>query len=128
MAEQGTFIWNELATSDVDGAKAFYSGLLGWKAEDMPMPGGGGTYTILKNGDAMAGGMFRMEGDAFKGVPPHWMSYIEVDDVDAAAAKVTELGGQVMQPPFDVPDVGRITVLSDPQGAVVALMKSAPME
>ena len=125
MADQGTFVWNELATSDVDGAKAFYTELLGWKAEDMPMPGGEGTYTILKAGDAMAGGLWKMEGEAFQGAPPHWMSYVEVADVDAAAAKVSSLGGTVMQPPFDVPGVGRITVIVDPQGATLALMKSA---
>ena len=128
MADQGTFVWNELATSDIDGAKAFYSGLLGWTTEDMPMPGGEGTYTILKSGDTMAGGMWRMEGEMFEGVPPHWMSYVEVDDVDGATEKAAKLGGKVMQPPFDVEGVGRITVLVDPQGAMIALMKSAPME
>ena len=125
MADQGTFVWNELATSDVDGAKAFYTELLGWKAEDMPMPGGEGPYTILKAGDAMAGGMFKMEGEGFQGAPPHWMSYVEVADVDATAEKVSSLGGKVMQPPFDVPGVGRIAMIADPQGAVLALMKSA---
>lgn len=124
MANHGTFIWNELATSDVEGAKAFYGEVIGWHFEGMPNMNGG-TYWIAKSGDEMAGGVMDMPPAAPAGTPPHWMSYLAVDDVDAALAKVGVLGGAVLAEPFDIPDIGRMGVIQDPQGAVVALMTEA---
>ncbi len=121
MAAHGTFYWNELATTDVDGAKDFYSKVIGWDFDTMPMPDGG-TYWILKAGDEMAGGLMAMPAAAPAGTPPHWMSYIAVDNVDEAVAKAGDLGGAVLAEPFDIPDVGRMGVIRDPQGAVVSLM------
>src|SRR5665811_426611 len=80
--KQGVFNWNELLTKDVEAAKKFYSGVLGWTAEDMPM-GDMGTYVIFKAGDEQVGGMMRIPAEAEKmGVPPYWGAYISVDDVD----------------------------------------------
>lgn len=125
MAEHGSFMWNELATSDVDQARTFYGGLLGWAYQTMDM-GGGATYTIIQNAGKQAGGMMALaEMGAPAGVPPHWMSYIAVDDVDARTAQVAGLGGRVMREPFDIPDVGRMSVIADPAGAVVCLMTLA---
>ena len=90
----------------------------------MPMPDGG-TYWILKSGDDMAGGLMNMPAAAPAGTPPHWMAYIAVDDVDAAIGKVAGLGGNVLAEPFDIPNVGRMGVIQDPQGAVVSLMTPA---
>ncbi len=126
MANHGTFYWNELATTDVDGAKAFYSEMIGWNFDAMPMPDTeGGTYWILKSGDDMAGGLMAMPPAVPDGTPPYWMSYVAVDDVDAAMAKVPDLGGSVLTEPFDIPNVGRMGVIQDPQGAVVSLMTPA---
>jgi len=123
MSGHGTFMWNELATTDPEACADFYKKLLGWTSEEMPMPDMSGVYTVFKAGDTPAAGMFRMEGEQFAGIPPHWMSYIHVDDVDAAVTQTEELGGSVKAPAFDVPGVGRIAVIADPSGAAVALMK-----
>lgn len=123
MANHGTFYWNELATTDVDGAKLFYSEVLGWNFDGMPMPNvEGDTYWIIKSGDEMAGGLMDMPPTAPEGTPPHWLSYVAVDDVDAATAKVSGLGGTVIVEAFDIPNVGRMSVIQDPQGAVLSLM------
>lgn len=122
MAEHGSFMWNELATSDVEQAKTFYGGLLGWTYQAMDM-GPGGTYTIVENAGKQAGGMMALAAMGVpEGVPPHWMSYIAVDDVDARTAQVAGLGGRVVREPFDIPNVGRMSVIADPAGAVVSLM------
>jgi len=117
----GTFCWNELMTRDVPGATKFYTELLGWNAADSGMPGM--QYTIFKVGDKQVGGLMEMPADIPQEVPAHWMAYITVDDVDAAARKVSELGGQVMHGPEDVPQVGRFCVVQDPTGAVVSLIQ-----
>ena len=127
MVAHGMFVWNELATPNPEQCKAFFADVLGWTSEDMPMLGaeGAATYTVFKAGDAMAGGMLKMEGPKWEGIPPHWLSYIEVDDVDAAVAKVPQAGGKVVVEPVDIPTVGRFCVITDPTGAAVALMTSA---
>jgi predicted enzyme related to lactoylglutathione lyase len=112
----GQFAWNELVTKDVEAAKQFYAELLGWSYEPMPMPDGG-TYWLAKSGDKVAGGLMTMDG-----VPSNWMPYVEVDDVDARVAKVAANGGTVMRPAFDIPDVGRIAILTDATGAPLGLM------
>lgn len=122
MSDQGTFVWNELATSDVDGAKAFYTNVIGWTVDDVDM-GENGTYHILKDGDEMRGGLMSTAGIPGDPPPPHWMAYIGVDDVDATCEKAKAAGGQVLNGPFDIPNVGRMAVLMDPQGAVVSIMK-----
>lgn len=122
----GNFVWMELNTPDPDAAKAFFAGVLGWtySAKDMgPM----GTYTLVHNGDRQIGGMMKMEGPMWDGIPPHWMGYIAVDDVDAAAGKVEALGGKVCVPPSDIPEVGRFCVINDPTGATVSLISFLPM-
>ncbi len=116
----GTFCWNELITRDMAGASKFYTELLGWKAVDSGMPGM--DYTMLKAGDKDAGGMMTMPPDVPGEVPAHWMAYIAVDDVDAAAKKAAELGGEVFHGPEDIPNVGRFCIIKDPTGAVVSLI------
>ena len=126
----GDIAWNELATSNVEAVKGFYGDLLGWKAKGWPMPDGG-TYWVWQHADADPdadpgtvglGGAFQMEGPHFAGQQPHWAVYMTVDDCDAACAKVGALGGKVVQPPFDVPEVGRIAMVADPSGAVFGIM------
>ena len=126
MAEHGSFVWNELATSDVEGAKSFFGELLGWSFRDVDM--GHGTYTIVQNAGSDAAGMMSLDNIEAPGVPPHWMSYIAVDDVDARTGKVAALGGKVMREPFDIPNVGRMSVIADPSGAVVCLMTLAQQD
>ena len=115
--QQGAFSWNELMTTDVGAAKEFYTKLFGWAAEDMPMEGM--TYTVLKAGSEEVGGIMAIPPQA-EGTPPHWGTYVTVDDVDATAKLAQELGAKTIVPPTDIPNVGRFFVLQDPQGAVIA--------
>jgi hypothetical protein len=118
----GTFYWNELMTRDVEGAKKFYADTLGWSYDGMPMPGGGGTYWLATMDGEPVGGLFDISGSGFEGVPESWMSYIAVDDVDARVAKAVKVGAKLMKPVFDVPGVGRIAILMQPDGAGVGWM------
>jgi len=117
----GTFCWNELVTRDPEAARTFFGGLLGWTFREVDM-GPSGTYTIIQNAGKDGGGMMKMDGAMWDNIPPHWMAYIAVDDVDACAARTPELGGTICVPPTDVPGVGRFCVINDPTGAVVSLM------
>jgi uncharacterized protein len=121
LLKQGMFSWSELITTDVEGAKKFYGSLLGWKSEDMPKM----NYTVVSVGEDMIGGVMKLTKE-MKGVPPHWGVYITVDDVDASAKKAEKLGGKLLVPPTDIPEVGRFSVIQDPQGAVFSIIKYVP--
>ena len=125
--EPGALVWTELLTRDPAAARPFYTQLFGWKPNDMDM-GEGGTYTVFER-DAKkgAGGMMTMPKQMPAQVPSHWLPYFHVLDCDATAAKTTELGGKVMMPPTDIPNVGRFATLADPQGAVFQVLKPIPM-
>src|ERR671928_171380 len=117
----GTFSWVDLATTDVEAARSFYRTLFGWQTVDVPA-GEGATYVMLrKNGQDVAAMYAMREEQQAAGVPPHWLSYVTVADVDAAAARAAELGGTVLAEPFDVLDAGRMAPIADPQGAQLAL-------
>jgi uncharacterized protein len=111
----GTFSWVDLATTDAAGAKEFYGELFGWEAEDMP--GEGGTYTMFRVDGKDVAACFAQAG----GPPPHWNSYVTVEDVDSAVAMAIELGGSVLMPGRDIERIGRMAVIADPTGAAVAL-------
>jgi predicted enzyme related to lactoylglutathione lyase len=113
----GTFSWVDLNTTDQDGAKAFYSGLFGWEADDRPV--GDGIYYSMQQlgGKSVAAISPQMQDQREQGLPPLWNSYITVESADDAAARAGELGADVHAPPFDVMDVGRMAVIQDPQGA-----------
>ena len=120
MTSHGSFHWNELMTRDVEKAKKFYGGTIGWTFDGMPMPDG--TYWVAKMGDKPVGGLFTIGGPQFEGVPEQWMAYLAVDDVDARVAKATAAGAKLMRPIFDVPGVGRIAILREPGGAGIGWM------
>jgi predicted enzyme related to lactoylglutathione lyase len=113
----GTFSWADLATTDPDAAKTFYSGLFGWQAEDMPVPGDGYYSMQRLDGKDVAAIAPQPQAQRDAGVPPVWQSYVTVESADAAAQRAGELGATVHAPPFDVMDVGRMAVIQDPQGA-----------
>jgi len=116
----GVFVWDELVTSDVDAARAFYGDVFGWTASDSEM-GEGFTYTIFKrSGDEdVAGAMPLGEIPA----PPHWLPYLSTDDVDASAARAGELGATILREPWDIEGLGRLAIVQDPTGAVFGLFK-----
>jgi predicted enzyme related to lactoylglutathione lyase len=120
--DPGTFCWVGLATSDVAAAKAFYRSVFGWEAEDLDA-GVAGVYTMLHHGGKEVAILYRQQPEARAAdAPPHWTSYISVDDVDATAARAEELGGgAVFRAPFDVLDAGRVAAIGDPTGAVVSI-------
>ncbi len=126
MFEHGQFYWNELMTTDVEKAKAFYARTLGWSYESMPMPEG--EYNLIKLGEAMVGGMMQMPTQMPAGTPSHWFSYVSVDNVDTRIAQVVAAGGTVVSSAFDVEGVGRIGIVSDPTGATIGWMTPAPMD
>jgi predicted enzyme related to lactoylglutathione lyase len=119
----GQFCWDELLTNDPEGAARFYGELFGWTEEKMDM-GEMGTYRIMKRGERFGGGIMRMPPQAE--APPHWLSYVAVEDVDQWAEKVTQLGGQIFCPPTDIPNIGRFAVAADPTGGMFAIYKGTP--
>lgn len=121
--ETGTLCWNELTTRQPEEAKAFYGEVFGWTARSSTEGSPG--YTEWYLGERAIGGMMPMEGEMWDGIPDHWMVYFAVDDTDAACAKVTELGGGVQVPPFDIP-VGRIAVVSDTAGTHFSIIALGP--
>jgi uncharacterized protein len=122
----GTFAWTELMTTSVEGARAFYCGLVGWTFQEVPM-GPGMTYTLFQLDGKNAAGMMKIAGPQMEGVPPNWTSYLSVSDCDAALARAKELGATVIVPAQDIAGTGRFAVLQDPTGAVFAIIALLPM-
>ncbi len=115
--QHGAFSWCELMTKDVAKAKAFYTTLFGWEAENMAAAGM--DYTVLKVAGKGIGGIMAVPPGA-EGMPPMWGAYVTVDDVDQTAQTAKQLGATLLVPPKDIPKVGRFCVIQDPQGAVIS--------
>jgi predicted enzyme related to lactoylglutathione lyase len=118
--EQGALGWNELESRNPEGAKSFYGAVFGWGFEDHEM--GEMTYTEWQLDGKALGGMADIRGRVPDEVPAHWMAYFGVEDPDAAAAKVKELGGSVFFGPVDI-QAGRFAMVADPWGAGFAVMR-----
>lgn len=117
----GDFCWIELATSNQNAAKSFYSALFGWTVRDVPTRPGE-VYTLLELEGRVAAGAFAISpSETAAGIPPHWHLYVAVASADAAAKKAAELGGKVVEAPFDVMDRGRAALIQDPTGAFFSL-------
>jgi predicted enzyme related to lactoylglutathione lyase len=122
--EQGTPNWVDLQTTDQAGAKAFYRGVFGWSYDDQPMDAGA-VYSIAKLGDAPVAAIAPQSPELkAAGAPSTWNTYLAVDSVDDATAKVAPAGGTVAMEPFDVTDAGRMSFVLDPGGAAVALWQA----
>ncbi len=115
------FVHVELHTNDLARARQFYTSLFGWKLQDMPMPGNGGTYTMIDVGGGTGGGMMLNQAP---GTPSHWLAYVGVDDINASTKKARELGAKVIVDVMEVGEFGWMSVISDPTGATVAMWKS----
>lgn len=116
--EHGSFSWTDLATPDAQASKAFYGGLFPWEYTDNPIPDDG-VYVMATIGGRAAAAMFETSERH-----PAWASYVTVDDVDAETARAGELGATVFAEPFDVMDVGRMSTIQDPTGAVFCLWQA----
>jgi len=119
----GAFSWSELTTPDPAAAASFYSQLFGWNLS--PPMEAMGNYRVANVGEQAVAGIMPPPPGA-PAMPPAWSVYITVADADAAAKQCTELGGKVLVPCMDVPTVGRMAVLQDPQGAVFSVMAYSP--
>ena len=118
LKQHGAFSWNELMTTDMNGAKSFYQKMFNWQVEDVEsdMP-----YMTAKIDGQEVAGFMPVPPEA-QGMPPMWGGYVTVDDVDASAKQAVELGGKVLLEARDIPKVGRFCVISDPQGATLSLI------
>jgi predicted enzyme related to lactoylglutathione lyase len=124
MREPGSLTWTELATRDTEAAKKFYTSLFGWK--EKTSTGGGMAYTEFSASDTPFAGMMEMNAQMVAmHVPPNWLPYFQVTDVDATANKAKELGASLAVPPLDIPNTGRFSVIQDPHGAAFAIYKPA---
>lgn len=126
-SKQGDFIWYELITSDADAAQAFYSGLIGWGFKPSGTPGV--DYRLFSSQIADVGGVLALTPEmAEAGARPFWVGYLNVDDVDASVAAIKVAGGAAHQEPWDIPGIGRMAFMADPQGAMFYVMKPIPPE
>lgn len=115
----GAFSWSELTTPDPAAAASFYGQLFGWQIAEPQAEMGG--YRVVSLGDAMIAGISAPFPGA-PAAPPNWGCYVTVSNADDTAAKCVALGGKTLVAPMDVPGVGRMAVLQDPQGAVLSVM------
>lgn len=118
--EPGAIAWNELSTTDPDDAVEFYKGLFGVDSVSMEGPM---EYTMLRAGGTEVAGVMRITPEMGP-VPPNWMVYFSVANVDATAGQAVSLGATLLMPGMDIPDVGRFATIRDPQGAVFSIYTS----
>ena len=122
--QHGDFIWYELMTRDPAAAKHFYDPVAGWTIE--PQPSGEMDYRMIDTGDGLVGGTLTLTKDMTDhGARPTWLGYIGVDDVDATIARIEAKGGKVLMPANDLPDIGRIAMVADPQGNPFYIMRGS---
>jgi predicted enzyme related to lactoylglutathione lyase len=120
----GRFCWYELMTTDPGAAPGFYQAVTGWSTEGWE--GGSDPYTMWVNGDTPLGGIMELPEEARdQGAPPHWLPYISTPDIEDTTTKAKDLGASVLVGPMELPEVGAITVLQDPQGAVFSAFQPA---
>jgi uncharacterized protein len=118
---RGRFVWYELMTTDTDAARAFYTDVLGWRAHDASVPGM--PYTLFLAGENSVGGLLQLPSEVTRsGGVPRWLGYVQVGDVDAAAAQVVTLGGNVYIPPTTIGGISRVAAVADEQKAAFALI------
>lgn len=118
MQGHGTVYWNELMTSDVEAAKAFYGATIGWTFSSMPMSEGSYWLFMPPDAERPAGGMMQFNG----GPTDVWFTYFHIDDLDDALIRAKAAGGKVLREPFQIPGVGRIAIVADSKGAAMGWM------
>lgn len=120
------FVWHELLAANPAVAKDFYTAVVGWSTEEWKTPPGAPPYTMWMNGKTSAGGLMALPPEAkAAGAPSHWLGYVSVAGVDHTTDQARKLGAKVHMGPVDLPEVGRIAVLADPQGAAIAVFTPA---
>ncbi len=126
MPKNGEFCWTEIVTNDLETCKSFYTNVFGWELQQSKATGEDFEYLEYNNPNSYPmGGIFKMTSEMCGGgevPPPHFMNYIHVDNVDDFASKAFELGGKIVSPPMDIPNVGRFAVIQDPTGGTFSLI------
>jgi uncharacterized protein len=118
----GAVSWTELLTTDPKAAVEFYGGVFGWKYDAMQMGPDAPPYQVIKVGEAAIGGVMQTPPQA-AGMPPTWAPYVTVADIDASRAKITSLGGTLCNDVMEVPGVGKMCTIADPQGATINIIQ-----
>jgi predicted enzyme related to lactoylglutathione lyase len=125
MTQTGRVVWHDCMTLDMDKSIDFYGKLFGWTTQDFDPGNTGKPYTMIVSGDATIGGYVPMDPAETDSPPPHWMSYVAVDDVEAALQRTTAAGGTICVPPIEIPTVGKFAVIADPTGGYISPFQSA---
>ncbi len=118
--EAGAFCWNELLTTDTAAAEKFYTGLFGWTADTAQI--GPTPSTTFKNGERLAAGMLTITKE-MGDMPPNWMVYFSVEDCDRSTERAKKMGATIVAPPMDIPEIGRMAAILDPQNAAFSVIK-----
>jgi predicted enzyme related to lactoylglutathione lyase len=124
LPQQGEFVWTEIASNDANKTQAFYEAVFGWSFKSGDAASGMDYREFSTGGDRPVGGLYQINPEWFGGnpPPPHFMTYVAVDDVDQNATLAEELGGTVLKK-LDVPNVGRMAIIKDPTGAMIATFR-----
>lgn len=117
----GQFCWNELATPDAQKSKEFYSKVFGWQFKDHKMEHM--TYSVAESDDKGFAGIWQIPEEQQKHIPPHWMAYIQVEDIHAAVSKAKQNGAKEVKEVTEI-DMGRFAIICDPTGAHIALWET----
>lgn len=118
----GEFCWNELATSNVQTAKDFYGKVFGWEFSSHET--GDMTYTMIKHNNKELGGIWSIPKDKEKQIPPHWLAYILVTNLEESLEKARKHGASIIKPAANAGEFGRFAIITDPTGAHIALWQS----
>lgn len=116
------FCWNELATRNVQAAKEFYGKIFGWEFTDEKT--GDMTYTVIKNKEEGLGGIWQIPDEKKDKIPPHWLGYVSVENLEHVVKEAEKLGATIIVQPKPVGDWGRFAVIEDPVGAHLAFWQS----
>lgn len=122
--KHGQICWQELSTKNLSAATEFYNGLFSWTLEQSKTTEM--VYKEIHFGDKAVGGMMEINdcwGENWQEIPSNWMTYVAVDDVNATVEKIKENGGGIRVEPFDAPNVGRISVVTDPSGIAFSIIQ-----
>ncbi|WP_373502915.1 VOC family protein [Aestuariivirga sp.] len=119
--------WHELNTWEPEQARHFYNVTLGWDFQPTALPDGNRYWVAHKEGRAV-GGIFQLTQPDFEGIPSHWMTYLAVDDIVAAQTRAEQAGGEILRPAFRLAGVGKLSVVTDPTGAIIGLIEPEGQE
>ncbi|MEB3160044.1 MAG: VOC family protein [Synechocystis sp.] len=115
----GAFSWSELITNDIEGAKAFYGEIFGWRFKEGKVSNA--PYTVIEVAGKEIGGISPLPSQS-PTMPPTWGTYVTVEDVEATVQKVEALGGKILMAPIAIPPAACFALIQDPQGANLAVI------